>query len=1192
MSELLWLAVPGSTVDVNDAVTLRALMVPRLTAETPKTLADFGLTDWPQLLAASTLSIELGAAPDDPGTPITATMEAVANSDVWRAFFAPSMPVNPFRQKSYERPETARTSEFAGRISGNYRSAAIAFASAPAAAAVTVRAQYVDWQDDPPPQGVAGSIAPEPWQPPDFHKTVALLREHPAVLRHLGLNIVFSIKAAALSGAAATQRLIRLRFTPGPGLDLRSITPWTQFQFDGRRFVPAPPSGSDLRSGMIDLTGTQPIGSTAPTPGTQRWRLVTFDVDGGVNRLRDAARALGAAPGSPGDVSLPVLHSAGIGLLRVGRGVQLEERTNNNRRGNTVAELTSRVLTADDLVLGYRIDIKRQEGGWRPLMQRLATYEIPAGEGRQRLVITERELEEGHVKANAAVLGADRVLRADELVARWTGWSMAVPRPIFDQDGARRPDARPPELPFAFSYRFEPAPGLPTLRFGQSYSLRARVADMAGGGLTLEDDPLSTDMATAVLLYRRHEPVAPPEIAPTPGLIVTTPTGELHPNPKALGPAGTLDIMVIRSDPMGEMPMDVAQFAAANPGRYPANDRRVIVAPPTSLDIAEQYDVLNGTDEDTWAMVRRTTLPPTVDTEGRYTWLPDPAAMGVMAFVIPRPLSPAAGAGGGSLWSGTWPDPQPKTVHLSGPDPARPVIAWTGANGAPDTNALEVHLKPAEQMEIALSSFPRDDDLFKFEISEWVAGPTATMLVAGRHPMLTPPRTLTLIHAVRRPLGVPAGRLESTRNPGDTWASIAPPFADDPTAPPLVGIDPASTAQVDVEARWDEPVDAETEPRTERVASLAIDRAAVRLPELRHEFSDTRHRRITYTLTALSRFRPFFDPEPAAIFAQTGTVAEPVNILSSARPPQPSVLAVSPAFRWEGTPSSPGLATPVRRSRLGNRIRVELARPWMMTGPGEQLAILLKPPALTNPSPSATRHFTRLQRDPIFASAPALGFATPAMVSAEAAAASREFALAETDGTALAVPFAPNFDPLSNRWHADLVLSAAAGNSYAPFLRLVVARYQAMSLPGLELSTSVITDPVQPLPDRHLSIDLVAGAAQILLQGVAPTAPRPNRVIAVLERCLTPSGGLPASDLTSSSPDHPGLWHRLPAHTAVGTVNTPLPLLPLPSPEPNTHLRLVIREIEDLPAPSPSEDDGPLASDLRDHSVFIDVINI
>jgi hypothetical protein len=266
MSELLWLAVPGGTAK-DGVVVLRALMVPRLTADAPSILADFGLTDWPALLNASTLSVELGTAPDDPGTPVEADIEHSANSDIWRALFSPTMPVNPFRQRSYESPETPRTSELAGRIADSYGAAAVAYASDTLDPAVTVRTQYAGWRDDAPPSGVPGALAPQDWQKPDFHKAVSFLREHPEVLRRLGLNIAFSIKVENLGGPAATARLIRLRFVPGPGIDLPpSITPWTEFQFDGSRFLPATPPGGDLRSGMVDLTGAGLIHPNVPIP--------------------------------------------------------------------------------------------------------------------------------------------------------------------------------------------------------------------------------------------------------------------------------------------------------------------------------------------------------------------------------------------------------------------------------------------------------------------------------------------------------------------------------------------------------------------------------------------------------------------------------------------------------------------------------------------------------------------------------------------------------------------------------------------------------------------------------------------------------------------------------------------------------------------------------------------------------------
>ena len=73
-----------------------------------------------------------------------------------------------------------------------------------------------------------------------------------------------------------------------------------------------------------------------------------------------------------------------------------------------------------------------------------------------------------------------------------------------------------------------PAPaGLPVLRFGRDYRLRALASYVGGAGVEFQRGDTSTDFThtTGVGRYARSEPVAPPEIVmcapPTPGETVT-----------------------------------------------------------------------------------------------------------------------------------------------------------------------------------------------------------------------------------------------------------------------------------------------------------------------------------------------------------------------------------------------------------------------------------------------------------------------------------------------------------------------------------------------------------------------------------------------------------------------------------------------------------------------------------------------
>jgi len=62
------------------------------------------------------------------------------------------------------------------------------------------------------------------------------------------------------------------------------------------------------------------------------------------------------------------------------------------------------------------------------------------------------------------------------------------------------------------------------------------------------------------------------------------------------------------------------------------------------------------------------------------------------------------------------------------------------------------------------------------------------------------------------------------------------------------------------------------------------------------------------------------------------------------------------------------------------------------------------------------------------------------------------------------VPHAVGYDDARNLWYADIVVSP--GETYFPFIRLALARFQPASVDGLHLSAAVLADFAQLTPDR------------------------------------------------------------------------------------------------------------------------------
>ncbi|KOG42818.1 hypothetical protein AQJ84_38820 [Streptomyces resistomycificus] len=1085
---MLWIPVPGGFE--NGGPLLRVLVVPRLSGGTP---AEHGMAQWPPTaLAGDTVRVETfapGAAPpaapdrqvdlvprmhDQPGV----WQRLVAGLPVESAEVRPAGPTDDpltVYATSEDLDEVARTFQEASRAEVTTQLAA----ESPDYTGKVRDALRSDHWLGPEVSRTAAPVAGPPAARPGFNRTLSLLREHPAVLRALGLILELRLDpGGADDPAAGTVRVL----WPGRPAGLPEIvSPRTAFGDDFR-----PAATSRVDSGMVTLD--QRDGSGVP-----RWQVATIDVDVAAQRMREAARALATSPGEP--PALPALRSDGLQLVLRGRGEDMEERRATGAR--TLGSEPD-VLTADDLVLGYRVDVLPNLGGdeWFSLHRRRATYRVherrpdgglsedftalgTGGEGSGDLP------EEGHLKTNSAVQDGNG-LHADEIVAGFRGWSLAVPRPTFD--GAPRPTP-PPAPGTSISMACEAEEGtLPRLRFGRHYTLRARVADVAGGGLG-PDDPAAERHTTAPEFYGRYEPICAPE--------VSFPEGT---DAADLGPGESVEHVVVRSDPL--MGLDVGRYAELTD--HSLNDERVLGPPRSSLAVAEQHGMLDlgqGAEADrvTWEWVGRALAAAAPDAASESNqFLPDPAAGGIVA----APKEPNAPMHT-RAWEERWPDLAPKTLRLTAPSTGRPVVDWEGEQ-------LAVRLAPAERITLDLSTFPQEDIVDHFALLTAADPPpppiSVNALRQGRHPLVTPARTLALVHAVQHPLRPPETVLTVERAQNSTFAVFAPQSDV---------FDPRSTAQLAITASWRDQVDEVSHQVTEvpvDTLTVAADGPA-RPPTLfRQEFGDTRHRTVTYTLRAVSRFRDYFhDSGNADDFTVTRQLA-PVVVRSTARPAPPAVVSTRPAFLWKRSGDLEAVGHTLVHERLGNRVQIALDRPWNTTGTGELLAVVVRPE--DEATTEGLKPFvTQAGLDPLY---PTRGIPMGAPFARHltgAVGSERRLRLDEADADVVVVPYQPEFHSELERWLADVVFTGADSTSFnLALVQLAIARYQPNSLDGLLLSPVVRTDLVPLLPDRSLQVTRLVDRYEVKVRGSVSPAPAVNRVDMILERCAQP-GGLTADQV-------------------------------------------------------------------------------
>ncbi|KJS52891.1 hypothetical protein VM98_28545 [Streptomyces rubellomurinus subsp. indigoferus] len=1224
--QFVWTVIPAgrvATVDGGQLALCSVLLTPRLLgpADQPLRLSDFGLQAWPQALAAVGFTMNRGdtVVPAQPvphldldGNPTLFT--AAQQQSAWSALFPPDLAVRPYQPASYQDRQAVHmpASQAGAQISAAYGQSGSALAAAhqtdPEALRATLRTVNEGWQSGLRPSDTDTGTEPSPLrraydfyrrpdsaaaappgapEQPEFHDIVARLADHPMLLRALGLIVDLGVPVAALAPSTAPATLRVTPRWPGSeptagwaGAAQDDLSPTTVYTLSGTRFVPAAGSGpqaAPFALGMLALAGAALGAAPGAAPGAAlgaapagdgangRFEIMPFDVDGAALRMVGIAASGDGGPASDhaDDTGLPALRSAGVALLDTGREQEHDNRLRRAQDRATREGLLGSPLTADNLVAGYRLDVwDDRTRTWRSLCQRRVRYGI----GDLQLGGADGLLEEGCVRVDSVTTGAgaDSAVYVHQTVARWDGWSAVAPRP----DRIAEP-VDTPDLPFTMLLGHEPG-SLPRLRFGRHYQLRARLADLAGGGLR-PGEPDADEQHSASFPHRRFDPVPAPELLPT------------RPYVDGEGPGR----LVVRSD----RGTSAADYAAAH--GYPADDLRYLFAPKAPLELALQHGVFDSAvgaaavppiDSAFTTAVRAdrdvTDIPgaqPHDEGAGSYQvvpatgvdlpWLPDPGAPLFAVGVRSRPVDPVTGTEGTTTgfdgadhlhlqhrW-GKWPDYPPVGLRLvAGPAGCTASIPDTGA-----PRVMTVELGPAEQATLDLVSCPGLADVPNHGVAIWAGADPADstkttnqLVYHGHIRTVTPPHTITVVHAVQRPLVDPGGRFVASRQTGDTDAILR--ITD------LV-LDVASTGRIDVHAEWSDFEDVITDPPSAPAAAafathvgsydVAYTRPDLALPTIVHTFGDTRRRQVTYTVTAISRFHDFFgrltavDPEACTVRV---TLPGTTDVPCSERPPAPRPRYTVPAFAWSRS-SSGG----VHRSTRGGGLRVFLERPWFASGTDERLAVIVS-------AGSEPDHVSLTGKDPIWTTdAPKSPLRADQVVAALGAVPE---ALDEAGGGVTAVLHPVTFDAELNCWLADIDLSPLAATSYRPFVRLSLCRYQehtAVDVP--HLSAPVETEPLQLFPPRDLVVTQAAAGITAVLGGKGPDGPEANTVRVELQAATSAATAALGDDAVIGSSG----WTTVAATS--GALGAQLQLS-IPAGE-TRPLRVLVTEVENYPAQDP-----------------------
>jgi hypothetical protein len=264
----------------------------------------------------------------------------------------------------------------------------------------------------------------------------------------------------------------------------------------------------------------------------------------------------------------------------------------------------------------------------------------------------------------------------------------------------------------------------------------------------------------------------------------------------------------------------------------------------------------------------------------------------------------------------------------------------------------------------------------------------------------------------------------------------------------------------------------------------------------RHFLGDTKRHIVTYTAVATSRYREYF--EPSLDFTR---VSEPivVDVPASSRPLAPDVVYVVPTFGWERQTD-----TNLKRSvRFGGGLRVYLNRPWFSSGEGELLGVALWSDRNGSLDQKARvkfkPFFTQWGMDPIWQTGSLTG--APAVKDfPDADASDVHLSLEEpsarqsdgvTPGRMSVAGFVPKYDEDRKLWFADLTINVPS-ETYMPFVRLALVRYQPHALADAKVSRVVLADFAQLTPDRSAMV--IADphhprTVRVVVSGVAPRGP-------------------------------------------------------------------------------------------------------
>jgi len=259
----------------------------------------------------------------------------------------------------------------------------------------------------------------------------------------------------------------------------------------------------------------------------------------------------------------------------------------------------------------------------------------------------------------------------------------------------------------------------------------------------------------------------------------------------------------------------------------------------------------------------------------------------------------------------------------------------------------------------------------------------------------------------------------------------------------------------------------------------------------RHRIGDAKHHLVKYAAVATSRYREYFPPVAAdgtaLVFTRQSESVE-AHVPASARPVAPQILYVVPTFGWERETET----NQKRSLRMGGGLRIYLDRPWYSSGRDELLGVTLIS-ELTVDREKWKPFISQWGQDPIWTTVPLSDFPRVAHFP-DATASERSLPLDVHDPASNelrkvdVVGHPVHFDADRKLWYSDLTVNPGTA-TFAPFVRLALARYQPYALTEAKLSRVVLADFAQLTPERAATVTsdpYNPGSLRVSISGPAP----------------------------------------------------------------------------------------------------------